>query len=157
MSRTEDWIEIHQVLTRYCTCVDQKDVDRLVTEVFAEDARDNHGLGVWENRAGLHEAFTDLLDRFAGSVHVVGSVQIELVGDVATTSCYVTGWHWLPADEPATPNGRPADFTVVGAYHDRLERRPAGWRIVERTFRPVGPSVNGVNRLPDFMIPSPTH
>lgn len=149
--------EIDDLLIRYCTLVDRRDVDALVVEVFAEDAVDNHGLGLWSGRQGLHEGFTWVLSRFAGTVHQITNFDVRLDGDRASSRTYVTGWHWLPHEgEEPRPAGRAADFVVVGAYDDELERRPEGWRIVHRTFRQVGNSVLGAGALPDFMVPRRT-
>lgn len=149
-----DRCEIEALLIRYCTLVDRGDVDALVLEVFADDGVDNHGLGVWRDREGLRDGFNWVLSRFAGTVHQITNVAVQLDGDRATSRCYVTGWHWLPREgEGRRAAGRQADFVVVGAYDDELERRPEGWRIVHRTFRPVGHSVVGVGQLPDFMDP----
>ncbi|HYC80551.1 MAG TPA: nuclear transport factor 2 family protein [Solirubrobacterales bacterium] len=146
--------EIDDLLIRYCTLVDRKDVDTLVSQVFAEDAVDNHGLGIWSGREGLHQGFTWVLSRFAGTVHQITNVDVRLEVDRASSRAYVTGWHWLPrAGEKRRPAGPAADFVVVGSYDDELERRPAGWRIVHRTFRQVGYSVLGTGTLPDFMVP----
>jgi len=149
--------EIEDLLIRYCTLVDRRDVDALVESVFADDAVDNHGLGIWSGRIGLHEGFTWVLSRFAGTVHQITNVVITLEGDRATSRCYVTGWHWLPHEgRERRPAGGPADFVVVGAYDDSLERRSHGWRIVHRTFRQVGHSVVGAGALPEFMDPQKT-
>jgi hypothetical protein len=148
-----DRLAIEDLLVLYCTCVDTLDIDRLVTEVFAEDASDNHGMGIWSGRDGLRAAFTELLGRFGGTLHQVANFDIRLDGDTATARSYVTAWHWLQRSGPRTPNGPPADFVAIGAYHDRLRREPAGWRITRRTMCPVGYSVNGVGALPDFMVP----
>lgn len=146
--------EIEALLILYCTLVDRRDVDALVEEVFAEDAVDNHGLGVWQGRQGLHEGFSWVLSQFAGTVHQITNIVIQIDGEEATSRCYVSGWHWLPhAGEDRRPAGRSADFVVVGAYDDLLERRPQGWRIVHRTFRQVGNSVVGAGTLPEFMDP----
>lgn len=151
----DDRGQIERLLVRYCTLIDAKDIDALVDHIFAPDAEDNHGLGVWKGREGLHAGFTAVMDRFAGTVHQLANFVIDVDGDTATSVVYVTGWHWLPREgverEPAGPA---ADFAVVGAYHDRIERRQEGWRIVHRTFRQVGFSVLGVGDLPDFMKPS---
>lgn len=157
MSRSDplaDRRAIEDLLIRYCTLVDRSDVDALVEQVFAHDAVDDHGLGTWHGREGLHAGFTWVLSRFAGTVHQITNLDVRLEGERATSRCYVTGWHWLPRDgAQRRPAGPAADFVVVGAYDDRLERRPEGWRIVHRTFRLVGPSVVGAGELPGFMDP----
>jgi hypothetical protein len=146
---------IDDLLIRYCTLVDRREVDALVVEVFAEDAVDNHGLGVWSGREGLREGFSWVLSRFAGTVHQITNLDVRLDGDRAESRAYVTGWHWLPhPGEERRPAGKAADFVVVGAYDDELERRSEGWRIVHRTFRQVGNSVLGAGTLPDFMVPT---
>lgn len=153
VSAVADRLAIQDLLVLYCTCVDSRDIERLVTEVFAEDATDNHGLGLWRGRDGLRVGFTGLLDRFGGTMHQVTNFDIHVAGDSATSRTYVTAWHWLKRPERRRPNGPAADFVVIGAYHDRLQRKGDGWRITRRTMRPVGYSVNGVGTLPAFMIP----
>jgi len=154
MSQLGDRLAIEDLLVRYCTCVDEVDVERLVVEVFAEDGTDNHGLGIWRGRDELRAGFAALLDRFAGTMHQVANFDISIDGDTATSRCYVTAWHWLDRPEPSTPNGPPVDFLAIGAYHDHLRRTPDGWRITRRTMRPVGYSVNAIGTLPPFMVPT---
>jgi hypothetical protein len=67
-------------------------------------------------------------------------VEIELAGDEATSSTYVTAWHWNaggPEDSDAAAV-RPADFGLIAIYNDRLRRTADGWRIAHRTIRPLG-------------------
>lgn len=140
---------IRELLAHYCFCIDSRQPERLVDEVFADDAVDDHGLGEWRGREGIRQAFDDVVARFAGTAHALGNIHIELDGDRAKSRAYVTAWHWLTSD----PAVRPADFAVVGAYLDDLRRDPEGWRIVRRRFRPVGSSVLAVGELPDFLLP----
>jgi len=141
---------IGELLAHYCFCLDSRRPDRLVDEVFADDAVDDHGLGEWRGRVRIKEAFDDIMARFAGTAHVLGNIHIELAGDEARSRAYVTAWHWLSSE----PANRPADFVVVGAYLDDLRRQSNGWRIIRRRFRPVGSSVLAVEELPDFLLPS---
>ncbi len=147
----EDRVEIGELLAHYCYLLDSRQWDRLSGEVFAPDALDDHGLGQWRGAAAITAGFRAVMAHFSGTMHSLSNPHLELEGDRARSRCYVTAWHWLDGDNQTAPAIRPADFLVIGAYLDDLERRPEGWRITQRRFRPVGEGVLGIGELPDFL------
>jgi hypothetical protein len=64
--------------------------------------------------------------------HFLGNVEIELDGDAAAASTYLIATYTTSqaADRPRRG---------YGTYRDQLERRPAGWQLVERTLQLGGP------------------
>lgn len=148
---------IRDLLAHYCFLIDSSQSHLLTTEIFTPDAVDDHGMGEWRGSEEIGRAFAALMPRFEGTAHVLGNVRIELDGDRARTSAYVTAWHWL-ARTSGRGRIRPADFVAVGVYLDEMAKGPGGWRITRRRFRPLGPSSLGVGELPPWLLPqkSPT-
>ena len=152
MRALTDRVAVGELLVHYCFLLDSRQWERLSDEVFAPDALDDHGLGEWRGADAIRDGFRNIMTRFAGTTHALSNSHIELDGDHARSRCYVSGWHWLASEVPSvTPALGPADFLVIGAYLDDLERRPEGWRIARRRFRPVGPGVLGVGEMPEFL------
>jgi ketosteroid isomerase-like protein len=138
------------VLDHYCHCIDTGKPELLTDEVFAHDAVDDHHFAVWRGRDEIREAFTQIVGRFAGTAHVLGNTRVHVDGDTAHSRAYVTAWHWLPGGDEIRA---PADFVVLGAYHDELRRDAPGWRIIHRRFRPLGRSALGAGTYPPFLDP----
>ena len=149
LRRLLDREAIRDLLAHYCFCLDAGQPARLADEVFTEDGVDDHGLGEWRGRNSIRAGFVEVMSRFEGTAHVLGNVRIDIDGDEARSSAYVSAWHWLAGGS----RDRPADFLVVGVYLDRLRHEPTGWRIAYRRFRPLGPSVLAAGRLPAFLLP----
>lgn len=61
--------------------------------------------------------------------HLLGSIQIELAGDSATTFAYVQARHQGKGDLSKSI------FDTHGEYIDRWQRGQQGWRIVRRDTR----------------------
>ena len=115
---------------------------RSPSQIFTEDAIDDRGrIPVPVGRVAIEQMFTRALKQFAATAHVISSVEIELDGDEATSSTYVTAWHWNaggPEDSdgchgatgrlrpdrdlqrPTSPNGR---RLANRAPHDPAPRR----------------------------------
>ena len=139
LRRLLDREAIRDLLAHYCFCLDAGQPARLADEVFTEDGVDDHGLGEWRGRNSIRTGFVEVMSRFEGTAHVLGNVRIDIDGDQARSSAYVSAWHWLAGGS----RDRPADFLVVGVYLDRLrhERRaggsPTGGSV--RSGRPSSP------------------
>jgi hypothetical protein len=143
--------QIEEVLHAYATCIDKGEAEGLAREVFSEDAVVDLGYGAWNGAAEVARQIGEEIDQFDGCAHMLSNLRLELDGDSARSTIYVTAWHWN-RDPEADPS-RPADFTTVGVYIDRLRRESQGWRIVGRRFRRLGPSAIAIGRLPDFIQP----
>lgn len=127
--------EIRNVLYSYCRAMDRGDRELLIS-LFHEDAIDHHGTyvgtieGLWDT---VDQSFTDGFPHGGGGrvvalVHSLGTILIDLRGDVAYTESYVTGVNIC-----ATAEGEEYYAVLNGRYSDRLERRDGGpWKIAAR-------------------------
>lgn len=123
-----DRLAIGDLLTRYTVAIDTKDYGQLAS-VFAPDAVIDY-TAVGGVRGGREEVVSWLertLSFFPMTQHLLGQSAVSLEGDRATSRTYFYNpMAWKDGD------GRLRLFSVGGYYNDRLERRPEGWRIVER-------------------------
>jgi SnoaL-like domain len=136
-----DYEEIRALQFRYGRLLDLNQPHEVAIQVFTEDAIDDRGrIPVPVGRVAIEEMFTRALKQFAATAHVISSVEIELDGDDATSSTYVTAWHWNAGGPQDSEAGtvRSADFALIAIYYDRLRRTAEGWRIAHRTIRPLG-------------------
>jgi ketosteroid isomerase-like protein len=147
IQRLLDRQAIEEVLTLYSHCIDTRDVDRLVEEVYAPDGVDDHGEGDVVGREALRAWFEEVLGHLAASAHNITNLQIEVDGDTATARSNLTAWVWTKAKHDGNPL-RPADYVIVLAYVDTLQRYPVGWRIRRRELEPNGESIIGLGELP---------
>lgn len=143
--------EIAAVLIHYAYCIDTRQVERL-DEVFSTDVAANYGYGEGGEWHGAEQVIAGLGEQvasFEATAHMITNIRIELDGDSAKSSCYVTGWHWVGANAGDPERG--ADFLFTAAYVDDLRRDPAGWRVTRRRVRRLGPSALTLGALPDYM------
>lgn len=142
--------EIQDVLQAYATHLDKKNPAGLAEEVFTDNAVIDLGYGVWEGAERFLKEYAWELEQFDGTAHVLTNFRCKIDGDTATSSIYVTAWHWSKglADSERFP---PSDFVTLGVYLDKLERRPHGWRIAHRRFRRLGPSAVAIGTMPAFI------
>ena len=68
------------------------------------------------------------LPRFQRTMHFIGNVLIEPVGDLARVESYIVAHHHL-AESRTKPE---RDYTVGLRYVDDFERRDGTWRIARR-------------------------
>jgi ketosteroid isomerase-like protein len=126
MERALDQLEIRDVIYRYCRGIDRRDFE-LVRSCYHPDAIDDHG-----NFCGGRDEFVTYVStrlvRFERTMHVIGNVLIEPVGDQARAESYIVAYHRLAgeADGPAR------DLIVGLRYVDDFERRDGEWRIAAR-------------------------
>lgn len=131
MTTFEDWHAINALLMTYAQRVDGGRFQE-VADMF-EHARYR-----------VHHADTGKVSEYQGSEpvlgfcngtrlyedgtprtkHVVTNVDIEVEGDAARSSCYVTVFQQTDA--------LPLQPIASGRYVDRFERGPQGWRFAER-------------------------
>jgi hypothetical protein len=146
-----DKAAISDVLIHYAFCIDTRQTARL-TEVFSADVTTNYGYGEggeWNGAETLIAGIGEQVDSFEATAHMITNIRISLDGDTATSSCYVTGWHWVKGGDMSPERG--ADFLFTAAYIDELRLEDAGWRISRRRVRRLGPSALTLGALPDSM------
>ena len=117
--------EIRALLSRYCRAIDRFDMDLLRT-VYHPDAYDDHG-GYKGDVGGFVRYLHEVLPRFTITQHFLGTMHIELDGDVAHTETYCQAFHRIRAED-----GAESDHVAGLRYVDRLERRAGEWRIARR-------------------------
>ena len=132
--RSDELIEIEQLLYRYARAIDAKDWKALET-VFTPDARIHYAvergaeLGAGELGAWLARA----MRIFKVTQHVVTNPLIELAND-DTARCT----SYLPAShQQARLDGKLVRTTEGSRYVDTLVRGHDGWRIASRKLERV--------------------
>ena len=131
---TVDYVEITQLLYRYARAIDAKDWKAL-ERVFTPDARIHYAvergadlrfdeLGPWLARA---------LTIFKATQHVITNPLVELDGDSARCSAYLTGTHV----QVRRDTGAEVLTTEGSVYTDELVRTHAGWRISARRLERI--------------------
>ena len=116
----------------WCRIVDTRDLARM-PEVFSRDVRWDYGKGTVDQ--GL-DVVVKRIDAHLSSAGLCGATQhhlanprIDVNGDRAETEAYFFAAH--------AGTGELEGKTLLqwGNYLDRWQRRPDGWRIVERIYR----------------------
>ncbi len=132
--QTADVVEITQLLYRYARAIDAKDWKAL-ERVFTADARIHYAvergaelrfpqLGAWLARA---------MTIFKATQHVITNPLVELDGDSARSTSYLTGTHvQLRRD-----TGEEVLTTEGSLYTDELVRTHEGWRIAARRLERI--------------------
>lgn len=125
----EDTIEITQLLYRYAIAIDTKDWKAL-ERVFTPDARIHYAVA-----GGIELRFPELagwlaraMSIFKSTQHVITNPLVELSGDVARCSSYLTGTHV----QVRIDSGEEVLVTEGSRYDDELVRTRDGFRICSR-------------------------
>ena len=134
--------EIRHLLTRYCRGVDRKLWDE-VAACYHDDAYDSHGTYAG-GLSGLLEWFKDRHATVDTSIHFIGNVHIEAMGDHAVAETYFFHLRRVPTSEvggaqishrcaEGTCEGSLVEIHMFGRYLDKFELRAGvGWRISSR-------------------------
>ncbi len=135
MSELQDRHDVGQVIIRYATSVDQRDLDRYAT-CFTEDVEvSGFGGGPFGDRDSYVAWVTEALSAFAETHHQITNQVIDVDGDTAHMRSYVQATHVMGSDA-----GRL--LILWGIYDDRLVRTADGWRITHhRLERLIPPRV----------------
>ncbi|WP_020502485.1 nuclear transport factor 2 family protein [Sciscionella marina] len=136
-----DRLEIQDVIARYGLGQDlhqphdeNLDVLEHWADVFSEDAVLDYseaGMPAAMSRADLADLMRGpdrdggMADIYTVWQHVEGHATVTIDGDRATAVSPHLHTH-------ETKTGEPANVIAAGLFHDTLERRPEGWRIVHR-------------------------
>jgi SnoaL-like protein len=119
--------DVHRGLARFARIADAKDFGSL-GDVFAGDVQFDYGTGhVQHGIDELRALMSQHLDSCGATQHLIGSVLVDVDGDIAVSRAYVQARHQRVGHFVGPV------FDTNGEYVDRWERRPQGWRIVERT------------------------
>jgi hypothetical protein len=115
-TRTDDLIEIQQLLARYAVTITQGDIDGLVA-VFTPD-------GTYSAFGETYklERFPVLVDAAPKGLFMTGTAAVDIDGDTATGTqplCFI---------EQATHDMR------IGYYNDTYVCTPEGWRLKTRAM-----------------------
>jgi len=123
-----DHLEIQKVINLYASAIDKHQWSALES-VFTEDAEaDFIELGVFKGRQTISDLISSVLTQCSVTQHLLGNINIEVEGDTASASCYLSALHVGLGDYAAET------MTVWGEYKDKLVRTSEGWRIVHRTL-----------------------
>lgn len=119
--------EITALLNRYGTSLDDRDWDRLRT-CFTPDATADYDPNApdFEGYSAIEKLCRSMLQPLDASQHLIGSHEIEIDGDAATSRCYIRAQHIK-----RNCNGGHL-FEIGGYYRDELTRCKDGWRIHKR-------------------------
>lgn len=115
-TRTEDLVEIQQLLARYAVTITQEDIEGLIA-VFTPDGT----YSAFGETYSL-ERFPVLVEAAPKGLFLTGTPVIELTGDTASGTqplCFI---------DHATHDMR------IGYYNDTYTRTPDGWRLKARAM-----------------------
>lgn len=122
MSSIEDRYDVGQVIIRYATSVDQRDMERYGS-CFTEDASvSGFSSGVVEGREAWVTFVERALTNFRGTHHQITNQEISVDGDTAHMRSYVQATHELADDDEHL-------LILYAIYDDRLVRTGDGWQI----------------------------
>jgi len=123
--------DIENLVARYAELVDAGDFAGL-GDLLSDAVFGGEGDAVVRGGELIEQTFRAMVrvyeDGTPRTKHVTTNINLEVDadGEAATARSYVTVFQALP-DLPLQP-------IVAGRYRDRFERRPGGWRFVERRF-----------------------
>lgn len=130
---TADRLAVGDVMIKYATSVDARDLQRYAT-CFTEDVVvTGFGDSEMRDRGPYVEWVGQALERFTRTQHLLGNQEVTINGDSAHLRTYVQATHVLAADESKL-------VILWGIYDDKLIRTPEGWKIthhhLERLIAP---------------------
>jgi hypothetical protein len=121
--KPEDFVELQQLLSRYCHIVDTTAWDQL-DQIFTKDGSVTV-VGVYPTATGLDE----LRSLYARMNHPVAHTSSTLIVVESSDDTARLASKWVTV--------RAEGLTGTGVYEDVVVRTPAGWRIRERVARPA--------------------
>lgn len=117
--------QIGRQIVRFGRAMDDRDWSTL-HEILLADATADLGTGMLEGSDTIIGLIRSYLEACGATQHLVGSMIIDVTGDVASSQTYVRDLH-LGAKER-----QHLIFSTLGDYHDRWERHGTLWRIRHR-------------------------
>lgn len=122
-----DRTAIVELLSRYATCLDERDWSGL-EDVFHPDARGHYGPLI-HGRSAIIASIRSFLGGCGPSQHLLGNYNIHIDTDHAMSSTQARVIHLGSGDRAQlTP------YEAIGTYRDEHVRTSAGWRIIKRNF-----------------------
>lgn len=118
----EDRYDVGQVIIRYATSVDQRDMERYGSCFTDDVVVTGFSSGAVEGRDGWVTFVEKALRGFRGTHHQITNQEITVEGDGAHMRSYVQATHELAGDDEHL-------LILYAIYDDRLVRTPDGWRI----------------------------
>jgi ketosteroid isomerase-like protein len=122
--RTDDFVEIQQLLSRYCHVVDNKQWDQLAS-IFTPDASVTVA-GIYPRTTGI-DAIIPLYSTVMRHPLAHESTSLIVTEESETVTRIASKWVTVRA------NGNAG----AGVYEDEVVHTADGWRIQERVARPV--------------------
>jgi hypothetical protein len=116
--------KIRQVLERYCRAIDRRDRS-LLESVYWPEATDDHGIFRGPAAEFIEVVFVGLA-QFESTLHVIAQSNIECSDNLAVADTYFIAGHRTVKQSGV------GFLTGWGRYVDKLEKRRAEWRILER-------------------------
>ena len=117
------YADISNLISRYFSAVDERDWDGakvLMSNPFHLDYSSfGGGEPAYLDPEGILAAWSGFLPGFDHTHHQIGNLDMQIYGDSARVSCYVTATHAI--DERV--------WTVVGTYNIPLVRTGEGWQL----------------------------
>jgi hypothetical protein len=150
VNELRDTEAIKDLKAKYCHLVDAGRWDELA-ELWTEDATCDYGFfGVYHGRDEIVKKFFGELVASAASfnAHMIHNPQVELAGDRAKGSWYLTAQTTIqPANQAVW---------VMGIYRDEFERVDGSWKIKSLAFefKYYTPFEEGWAKTPMWEIPS---
>ena len=119
---------VQAVLNTYARTCDERQWGEF-DNVFCEEVAVNYG-GEFklQGRAAVVNMIQSMLGGCGPTQHLLGNFDISIEGDTAHSRCYVRAAHAGVGEEEQL------FYEVWAQYHDTLVRRPAGWRILQRSM-----------------------
>jgi len=135
--RVEDRLAIADLVTKYCTAVDQRDFKKF-KELFTQDAVLDYSAN-WGQGSGhvnvMAKQLEDALSLFSASIHFWSNLDIEFTGPNSAKARYLL-------DNPMFLKGLPrvALLTIYGYYNHELVKDANGvWRSKHMSMEITSP------------------
>ena len=126
-SELQDRYDVGQIMIRYATSVDQRDMERYGS-CFADDAEiTGFGGEAIQGRQAWVDFVDGALSNFAGTHHQITNQEVTLDGDSAQLRSYVQATHELANDDEHL-------LILYAIYDDRLVRTADGWKITHHAL-----------------------
>lgn len=117
---------IGRQIVRFGRAMDDRDWQALAN-ILSADATADLGTGTLEGPKAIIALIRSYLETCGTTQHFVGSMLVDVTGEIATSRAYVRDLH-LGSD------GREdLFFSTLGDYHDRWQRQGDSWRLRHRT------------------------
>ena len=118
-------IEIRDLTARFTDAVNRR-APKELADLFTEDGQWHvPGLPVATGREAISTVLSGLLKNFTRLIQLTHSGHVDITGDTATATWYIT-------ENAEDTDGNAFAFT--GVYTDRLARTEDGWRFASRSF-----------------------